>query len=177
MPRSTATRGHSGSVEITGGELDVADHYVRIGTGGATGTVIQSGGTFSSSGAIDLAWKSTDSLGIYKLSGGTLAAQFLNIGTQGRGEFEMTGGSVLGQTLVVGMAFLSVPSVGVMNQTGGTVDVKNVKVGDREAAVGGACRATPPFWHRNPFRWEWTATGRLSRAEGWSRCTGCSTSA
>ena len=126
--------GASGTYNLSGGTLTIANRFL-IGAGtGSTGTVNQTGGTVNvgtpgpATGNEDLSISDTGN-GIYNISGGTINANqtlFVNDWNSGNGKLNVSG------TAVVNASDLAVSrddpngtasSQGLVTQTGGTVNV------------------------------------------------------
>jgi hypothetical protein len=130
--------GHTGQLDITGGQLDV-DGYIRMGTRGAHGTINQSGGTVTTRYQVNMAFHPGGS-GTYNLSGGAFNPSSVAVGTHGHGEFNMTGGEVNTTKLFIARGYATapfkVPNSGVVTQTGGVVNTGHLVLGSREESVG-----------------------------------------
>ena len=100
---------HSGELVVKSGNLRIADfpdpgnmtnpdcYYLRLGFGGAVGTLNQSGGNIWSCTFLSIAFEHPDSLGIWNVSAGVANSYGVDLGSMGTGIINMNGGSIVGQ--------------------------------------------------------------------------------
>jgi len=118
--------GASGTVALSGtGKVCDMANLVRIGNNaGATGLVVQTGGTWDNNGRrLDIG-SVTNAAGTYRISGGSLTnLGALVMGVNGDGTLELTGAGTIGP--LGGNVFVGryVDSTGLVTQTGGTLDL------------------------------------------------------
>ncbi len=171
---------NGGTLNVAGGNIDVGNFYIgrnlgsnhgsytlrgsgtitaqteKIGDEGGSGTLTQSGGINTITGALYIgSGYSNGGYGVYNLEGGSLVANDESIGQRGAGEFNQTAGShtitnilllgrygngsytLSGGTLDVGGDIVNGAGVSTLNidggallmSNGGTIDVDNLNIG------------------------------------------------
>ncbi|MEI8309292.1 MAG: hypothetical protein WCH98_00910 [Verrucomicrobiota bacterium] len=115
--------GSTGRYELSGGTLDVHNHYVGYG---GIGTFVQTGGSHLA-GYLALGYF-PDSEGTYTLSNGSLSTGFEAVGQYSRGNFTQTGGTnIVAVRLDIGCES---SATGTYNLSGGSLIVNgNLRIG------------------------------------------------
>ena len=122
----------NGSYSLTNGSLHVssASASSAIGSGGASASFTQSGGTHSVTNRLIIGWGSgsDNTKGTYNLNGGTLqtGSTAVGVGTGATGTFNQTSGTHVTDALYVSASLSHGAGQGVYNLSGGLLDAGSI---------------------------------------------------